>query len=248
MNSEQTTKQQPSASPHRPSKLCRLLLVALSVKLVLLGGLMYDALKGDMPVHSFPSSAHAAQAGAGAAPATPIISPLPEAGATTASPGSQAPAIGKGSGYGSTSLPGIGAAGATSQIANATAASTPDLSREALIRRQDELARKEEELRNLEKDLNARLEQMQVLENRLQIMINDAKGTTDAKLRHLVDVLSNMKARQAATVMETLDQRIAVKVLANMRGRQAGEILTFMNAERAAGLAEALSRMQMPLE
>ena len=239
MNSEQTTKQQPCASPHRPSRWCRLLLAALSVKLLLLGGLAYDAVQGRSPESLLPTSAHAAE---GAAPATPIISPLPEAGPTSVSPALPAPAQ-EGSRAPSTTLPGIGTRGA-----NATGADSPDLSREALIRRQDELARKEEELKSLERELDARLEQMQVLENRLQIMITDAKGTTDAKLRHLVDVLSNMKARQAATVLETLDQRVGVKILANMRGRQAGEILTFMNPERAASLAEALSRMQMPVE
>jgi flagellar motility protein MotE (MotC chaperone) len=117
-----------------------------------------------------------------------------------------------------------------------------------MARKQEELARKDQELRMLDSDISAKLEQMQMLENRLSAMIKDAENTRDAKFRHLVDVLSNMKARQAAAVLETLDQKIAVNVLAGMRGRQAGEILSFVRPEVAAHLAEALARMQLPFE
>ena len=65
---------------------------------------------------------------------------------------------------------------------------------------------------------------------------------------HLIDVYSNMKAKQAASVLETLDERIAVKILAGMRGRQAGEILTYVNPQKAARLSESLTKMQMPLQ
>nr|WP_116304781.1 hypothetical protein [Nitratidesulfovibrio sp. HK-II]GBO94993.1 flagellar protein FlbB [Nitratidesulfovibrio sp. HK-II] len=89
---------------------------------------------------------------------------------------------------------------------------------------------------------------MQDLEARIKIMLKDAQGMKDEKLRHLVDVYTNMKAKQAAAVLETLDEKIAVRILAGMRGRQAGEILTFVQAEKAAKLSEALTRMQLPLE
>ncbi|MCC8193242.1 MAG: hypothetical protein LIP28_01165 [Deltaproteobacteria bacterium] len=131
-----------------------------------------------------------------------------------------------------------------------TAAPQPqsNLSREALQRRQDELARKEQDLRTLEKDLDDRLMRLQELEVRIQAMLKEAEDVKSAKYRHLVDVLGNMKAKQAASVLETLDEKIAVKVLAGMRGRQAGEILTFVNAAKAARLSEALARVQLPFE
>ena len=135
--------------------------------------------------------------------------------------------------------------------ANATegAASGPmDINRELLIRKQDELARKEQQLRTLETEISGKLERLQILENRLRIMIKDAEETKDAKFRHLVDMLSNMKAKQAAEVLEKLEQQTAVRVLAGMRGRQAGEILTYVKPEKAALLTEALARMQLPLD
>ena len=123
-----------------------------------------------------------------------------------------------------------------------------NLTLDALNRKQEELSRREQDLRALEQELDARIIQLQALEQRLQTMLRDAEETKGEKYKHLIDVLANMKARQAAEVLETLDEKIAVRVLAGMRGRQAGEILTFASPAKAARLTEALARMQMPLE
>lgn len=130
----------------------------------------------------------------------------------------------------------------------ATGGQNGQLNREDLNRRQEDLSRREQELKSLEQQIDAKLAQMQDLEARIKIMLKDAQGMKDEKLRHLVDVYTNMKAKQAAAVLETLDEKIAVRILAGMRGRQAGEILTFVQAEKAAKLSEALTRMQLPLE
>lgn len=119
------------------------------------------------------------------------------------------------------------------------------LTREAVQQRQDDLARKEQELRTLEKNLDAKLEDLKVLEGKIQSMLQEADTLKDSKYRHLVDVYSNMKAKQAAQVLETLDEKIAVKILAGMKGREAGEILGFVVPAKAARLSEALTKMQM---
>jgi flagellar motility protein MotE (MotC chaperone) len=122
------------------------------------------------------------------------------------------------------------------------------MTRDALQRKQDDLNRQETSLRQLEQQIDTKLVQLQELEAKIQRMLEDAQELKDKKLRHLVDVYSNMKAKQAAAVIETLDQKIAVKILAGMRGRQAGEILTFVQPAKAAKLSEALTRMQIPFE
>ena len=245
MNSTPTTKQQPSASALRPSKLCQVLLLALALKISLVGSLAYEALFSTPPATQSVAFA-AAPAAPGAAPAPAALQApagLPAPQAYTESPFARS--------EGERALPGIGTRtgiGSGGDSQQNTSISNDNLAREALARRQDELTRKEEELRNLEKEITGRLEELQVLESRLQIMMRDAQGTADTKVRHLVDVLGNMKARQAAQVIETLDLGTGVKILTNMRGKVAGEILTHVNSDRAAALAEALARMQMPLE
>ena len=260
-------KQQPCASSRRPSKLCRLLLCVFTVKLALLGLMLFDPALPDMrslipglspateAVSGGVALAATGDGAAGAPPAVPTTVPstLPSIGAQTQVPqtGQNGP---QNTGMPSAAsqqqqrtLPGINSnpAPAVQGGASGTEAS---VTLDSLARRQEELGRKEQELRVLEGEINAKLEQLQMLENRLAAMIRDAEETKDAKFRHLVDVLSNMKAKQAAAVLETLDQKIAVRVLSGMRGRQAGEILTFVRPEVAAHLTEALARMQLPFE
>lgn len=115
-----------------------------------------------------------------------------------------------------------------------------------LRERREELERRELALKTLEQQLDAKLAQLQEMQGKVEQMLAEAKETRDAKLRHLIDVYTNMKAKQAAAVIETLNEDIAVKILAGMRGRQAGEILTYVQAEKAAKLSEQLTRMQVP--
>jgi flagellar motility protein MotE (MotC chaperone) len=123
---------------------------------------------------------------------------------------------------------------------------TPEAS--ALLKRQDELDQREQALKSLEADLNTRVAKLKEMETSLKGMLEEAKGVKDQKLKHLIDVYSNMNAKQAAKVLETLDNNIAVKILAGMRGRQAGEVLNNMEAKKAAGLTEMLTKMQLPVQ
>ncbi|WP_045223227.1 MotE family protein [Desulfonatronum thioautotrophicum] len=125
-----------------------------------------------------------------------------------------------------------------------------DLSEEwqNLRRRQEEVQRQEQTLRALESELDAKLDRLQALETRIQGMIEEADVLKDRKIRHLVDVYSNMKPREAARALEALEEPVAVKILSGMRGRNAGEVLSFVDSERAARLTEALTRMHVPLQ
>lgn len=112
--------------------------------------------------------------------------------------------------------------------------------------REEELDRRERNLRTLESEIDGKLEELGRLEESLDTMLQEADVLKDQKIRHLVDVYSNMKPQQAAQVLETLDENIAVKILAGMRGRQAGDILTNVNSSKAARLSELLTEMQTP--
>ncbi len=228
------TTSQHSASRLRPSRLCRYLACAVLLKLCLLGSMIAEpflSAQDTAPVPGRPKTVPAPQGQT--ARDVHIGKVLLSPATAQAAPAAQtAPAAAPGTATAGQAAPQNGA----------------DMTREALQRRQEDIARKEQDLRTLEKDLDARLERLQTLEARLQMMLKEAEEVKSAKFRHLVDVLSNMKAKQAAEVLETLDEKIAVKVLSGMRGRQAGEILTFVKAPKAARLSESLARMQLPFE
>ena len=234
-------KRQPSGAGGKPTRFCKFLLLAAALKLALLGLVLAEPFLPAMPAF-WPSARNVA--------ASAPKKPTPAHNAVTAPALREEPA----SAGPLPAQPKIGTAFAASAPASPAGpvaqASAPvnNLTLDAINRRHDELNRREQDLRALEKELDRRLEQMQGLEMRLQLMLKEAEEIRADKHKHLVDVLSSMKSRQAAEVLESLDERVAVKVLAGMRGRQAGEILTYASPVKAARLSEALARLQMPLE
>jgi flagellar motility protein MotE (MotC chaperone) len=110
--------------------------------------------------------------------------------------------------------------------------------------RQLALDKKEAELKALEMELDEKLEKLKAMEVRMQALIDSAGSIQAEKMQHLVDVYSNMKPKQAAQVLETLEETIAVRILAGMSGRKAGEILSSVRPDQAARLSEALTRLQ----
>lgn len=132
--------------------------------------------------------------------------------------------------------------------AAAGAPTADNITASALQKRQDELDRRDKELKILETKIQSDMAELDKRRAQMEQMLEDAKAVRDKKDRHLVDVFSNMKAKQAAQVLETMEERQAVKILSGMSGRQAGEILTFVNSDKAAKLAEALTRLQVPFE
>jgi flagellar motility protein MotE (MotC chaperone) len=115
-----------------------------------------------------------------------------------------------------------------------------------LKEKQQALNRREEELRRLEKTLDAKLREVKELQENIRKMLDEANVLKDKKIKHLIDVYSNMKAKQAALVLESLEEDIAVKILSGMRGRKAGEILSYVTPKKAALLSERLTDLRIP--
>ena len=214
-----------SASRLRPSRICRFLLCLVALKICLVGSMFVEPLGLKDRILPFLFTVQGVEKDVPASPVAATVEPARPLLATPTAHAAEAV-----------------------QQASAPEATQGSLSRDALQRRQEELARKEQDLRTLERDIDNRLARLQELEGRIQAMLKEAEDVKSAKYRHLVDVLSNMKAKEAAKVLEGLDEKIAVKVLSGMRGRQAGEMLTFVNSGKAARLSEALARVQMPFE
>lgn len=142
--------------------------------------------------------------------------------------------------------PAPGDTAAKTETTNATAAAPQHQTAptQDLLTRQAELDKREADLRILEQELDAKLENLKALERKMQKLIASAGTLQEDKMRHLVDVYSNMKPKQAAQVLETLEETIAVRILAGMSGRKAGEILSSVTPAKAAKLSEDLTKLQ----
>lgn len=248
MSNANLTKSQPFAATFRLSKLMRILASAVVLKLVLVASLFLDMPLTDpqaapeAPVATRKRTNAESAAVNGKREGIPMR--LENAVASKEAPRNRFRANLSGSMAYAAEPAEPGAA----EPVSAPARNEDPLLREALQRKEADLDRREQELNNLQKDIENRLNDLKDMEVRLQVMLKEANVQKDQKMRHLVDVYTNMKPKQAGQVLETLDERTAVRILAGMRGRQAGEILTFVSPEKAAKLSEMLTRMQMPFE
>lgn len=118
----------------------------------------------------------------------------------------------------------------------------------ALKKKEEELAIKERTLQEMEASIKAEAEKVQKLHAEIKSMLDEAKLIKDKRVKQLVDMISNTKAKKAAEILQSMDDDLAVKVLSGMRGRQAGEILSFVESKKAAKLSEALTKLQIPFE
>lgn len=239
MNSAILTPSQPLAARFRLSRLFRILASAVVLKLLLVMSFFLEAPWPNLFAETPSGAGQKVALAPAAAPQAPLVADAPAGEKAEKAPGPD----GAGPRFRAMLTP------RAAYAAAGTAAQNDDpLLREALTRKQADLDRREQELSTLQKDLETRLTDLKDMEVRLQVMLKEADAQKDQKMRHLVDVYSNMKPKQAGQVLETLDERTAVTILAGMRGRQAGEILTFVSPEKAAKLSEMLTRMQMPFE
>ena len=222
-NRTTSMKSRPLGTKLRLFKIARWLGLVVCIKLAVLLALLFD-----LPMRS-PGSAFFVE--------TPVGTAVVDESMLISGTGGVAHAAG---------LIGNEAENATEPVSAPCPDTIDPMLRKTLERKQVDLDRREQELNGLEGRINEKIEEMQALEGRIQMMLKDAQQVQDEKLRHLVDVYSNMKAKQAGQVLETLDERTAVRILAGMRGRQAGEILNNITPEKAARLSEMLTRMQLP--
>lgn len=136
---------------------------------------------------------------------------------------------------------------------NATNAETPPpgitaLDWKALKKREEELNRRARALKTLEQELDQKLKKLTELEGRIKKMLEQADATKDKKVKHLVAVYTNMKSKNAASVIEKLDMELAVKILSGMNGRKAGEILGYVEPAKAAKISQALTNLNIPFQ
>ena len=219
MSRMHSTKRPPSATGGRLTRLAQAVALLAAVKLAAIGLLWFPPAPPENELLQ-PVVIRAASAGQAIA-----AEAAPEAAKADA-----------------TEQPGANATAATTNSSESAKTEADQI--QDLNARQLALDKKEAELKTLEMELDEKLQKLKAMEVRMQALIDSAGSIQAEKMQHLVDVYSNMKPKQAAQVLETLDEPIAVRILAGMSGRKAGEILSSVRPDQAARLSEALTRLQ----
>lgn len=114
-----------------------------------------------------------------------------------------------------------------------------------LTERKKELDAREKELNELEEELHRQRAEIEVQIKRLDEMrrqiasvLNERVQMDEERVNKLVEVYSNMKPKQAAEIIETINEDLAVEVLGRMKKKDAAEILNLIEAKKAQTLSE----------
>ena len=130
---------------------------------------------------------------------------------------------------------------------------------DALKRRESDIDRREQRLVEREKaldilqgEMDKKLKESEATRVKLaelvkkqEDLVAQQKSLRDARIEHLVATYKSMKPQQAATLVNNLEEDVAVEILAVMPGRSAGQILAYVNPEKAARLTKAISERKI---
>ena len=110
--------------------------------------------------------------------------------------------------------------------------------KEELDTREKDLTELEEELQRQKVELDKRIAQLEEMRNQIAKTLKDRVEVDQEKVNKLVDLYSNMKPKQAADVIGSLNEELAVEVLAKMKKKNAAEIMNLLPPEKARVLSE----------
>ncbi len=129
------------------------------------------------------------------------------------------------------------------QAANAASESITALQqKEQEIRRREELVReKEEQLARLEKEIEQKVKDLLAMQKEIQVARNEKQDAQNTKVRSLSKIYGTMKPKEAAKLMENLDDRLVMGIISTMTPDEAAAILSLMEVKKAAKISEALS-------
>lgn len=110
--------------------------------------------------------------------------------------------------------------------------------RKALDQREAELKKLDEELQKQKEELDKRLVDIEQVRKSIANQLEEKVKVDQERVDQLVSFYSSMKAQQAAKIIETLNEDLAVEVLLKMKKKSAAEVMNLMAADKAQRLSE----------
>ena len=114
--------------------------------------------------------------------------------------------------------------------------------REAEVKkREEQLRQKEEYLSKLEQETERKLKELIAIQKEIQAYRLEKEDAQNGKIRSLAKIYGTMKPKDAAKLLENLDEQLVVNVISTMTPDEAGNILGNMDIKKAAKISESLS-------
>jgi flagellar motility protein MotE (MotC chaperone) len=107
-----------------------------------------------------------------------------------------------------------------------------------LDKREEELNKLEAELGQQRIELEQKLKDLEGVRRNISSVLEEKVQADDQKVENLVQFYSNMKPPQAAKIIETLDEDLAVQVIAKMKKTNAANIMNLLPPVKAQSISE----------
>ena len=116
--------------------------------------------------------------------------------------------------------------------------------REALERREKELATREALLNVAEAEVEQKITELKTLQAEIEKLLGKQTDVQENRLRSLVKIYENMKPQEAARIMNTLDMDVLLDVIGRMSERRSAPILANMTPDRARAVTMRLAEQR----
>lgn len=118
--------------------------------------------------------------------------------------------------------------------------------REVLDQRASQLETQDGMMSAAEQRLDQRLQELHQLEATVNQLLGQLDEAQAQRIANLVDVYQRMRAKDAATVFDGLDDGVLVQVAGRMRQANLAEIMGKMRPDRARRLTQMLAELSRP--
>lgn len=113
---------------------------------------------------------------------------------------------------------------------------------EELKQKEERLRQKEEYLVQMEQELERKFKELIPIQKEIQAYKAEKEETQNNKIRSLAKIYGTMKPKEAAKLLENLDENLVVQIISTMNSDEAANILAGMDVKKAAKISESLSQ------
>jgi flagellar motility protein MotE (MotC chaperone) len=113
--------------------------------------------------------------------------------------------------------------------------------REALDNRQKDLDLRENLVKAAEARIDKKIAEMKELQSNIEGMLKQVDRQDEEKLKSLVKIYENMKPKDAANILSTLELPVQLGVLGHMKEAKVAPILSAMDIQQAKLVTDAMA-------
>lgn len=107
-----------------------------------------------------------------------------------------------------------------------------------LDQREKEIQKMEAEIGKQKEEIEKKMAELEEMRKKISSVLEDKVQIDDKRIENLVQFYSSMKPQQAAKIIESIDEGLAVEVLARMKKKSAADIMNLLKAEKAQVISE----------